>query len=709
MLQVAKVLDAIPHKVALVALAVLALALPASAQDCSHPKNWDFYSHGDYTVRQVRIESPIDFLHSVARTLDAIKPSLPLQPGDVFSATRASAGRELIHERLAAADNGVEQSFRLLVVIGRIENCNEVGPARQLDVVYQAVTTNYNAYLMHTIEFKRSEIDRPATTAATSNANGSLLVKPFFGYNRTSQLFGGAQLTARIPGGIFNSVGVAASGSPASNTEEIELAGTRTPQSSILSRLEYRLGYSHTDTPAGNNRLKEGKLHAQLFGATVPLGSNNLVLRFGASLEGGNQQTESTAAADSNDSIASSGYGALKGYIGVTASRGNVSFAGSYGVQAGTLGASTSVAFVKHLVDLAATVQFLPKETNTTNFHKPFTVEARVNGGVIQQLGQLPVAERFFGGNASQDFIAGDSWNIRSGPFIRSIPQNRLNGFATNGPIGGTSFYSVNLTLARPVWGLPIIPKEMAQDPDFLPAVDAAEATARQALIATRKNNLPAFKQFIDHLAPLKAELKQLDGFLKGLPSNISEDISDAAADVQDDLAITNQVLNQNQSALPSKLDGFLKVDRSTITKLIEHLDTLKDALDAGHLGDLANQAKSIRESIATQQTILVAELNRIDFSEATRLADKDMRQINSVLKTFLHELNLVSISPVGIFDVARIWPDQFGTRFGIGGGVRLSLVNFNVTLGYAVNPNPRVQEGRGAFFFSMDVTDLFR
>ena len=37
------------------------------------------------------------------------------------------------------------------------------------------------------------------------------------------------------------------------------------------------------------------------------------------------------------------------------------------------------------------------------------------------------------------------------------------------------------------------------------------------------------------------------------------------------------------------------------------------------------------------------------------------------------------------------------------------SLVNFNVTLGYAVNPCPRFQEGRGAFFFSMDVTDLFR
>jgi hypothetical protein len=38
----------------------------------------------------------------------------------------------------------------------------------------------------------------------------------------------------------------------------------------------------------------------------------------------------------------------------------------------------------------------------------------------------------------------------------------------------------------------------------------------------------------------------------------------------------------------------------------------------------------------------------------------------------------------------------------------RLSLARFNVTLGCAVNPKPSFQEGRGTFFFSMDVTDPF-
>jgi hypothetical protein len=697
------------HPLARLMFAVSFLASPATAQECSHPRDWSFYSRGDYTVREVRIESPIDFLHAVARTLDSIKPSLPLQAGAVFSATRASDGRALIRERLAAADQGVEQSFRLLVVIGRIENCNEAGPTRQLDLVYKAFTTNYNAYLSHSFELKQSEIEQPATTAATGNATGMLLIKPFFGYNRTRQLFGGAQLTARIPGGVFDSLRFAGSGSPSSNVEELELSGTRVPQKSILNRLEYRLVYSHSDIPAGANRLKEGKLLAQLFGATKPLGANSLVFRFGASLEGGNQQTQSNQALASGDNnITSSGYGALKAYVGATASAPNYSVAGSYGLQAGTLGASTSVEFIKHVIDLAATARFLPKETNSGDFHKPLNIETRMSGGVIQRLGQLPVAERFFGGNATQNFIAGDNWTIRSGPFIRSIPENRLNSVATVGQIGGTSFYSVNLTVSRPVWGRSIIPKEMAEDPEFFPAVESAKATAREALIATRKNGLPAYKRVVEHLSAFNPDLKQIGAILKALPPDAPEDLADAAADVQDDLAIIDSIL-QNQATLPSKLDGFIKVDRSTINKLTEHLDSLRDELQAASLLNPSNQVKTIRDSIATQQTALVAELNQIDFSEATNLADRDMQSIDSVLRTFLHELNLVSISPVGIFDVARIWPDQFGTRFGIGGGVRLSLVNFNVTLGYAVNPKPRLQEGRGALFFSMDVTDLFR
>jgi hypothetical protein len=74
--------------------------------------------------------------------------------------------------------------------------------------------------------------------------------------------------------------------------------------------------------------------------------------------------------------------------------------------------------------------------------------------------------------------------------------------------------------------------------------------------------------------------------------------------------------------------------------------------------------------------------------------------------------MNLAAISPVIAFDAARIGPPPAGApamRYGIGPGVRFSIVSFHVTLGYSFNPNPVGAEKRGAFFFFMDVTDLFR
>src|SRR5947209_15842775 len=111
--------------------------------------------------------------------------------------------------------------------------------------------------------------------------------------------------------------------------------------------------------------------------------------------------------------------------------------------------------------------------------HKPWDLEMRAGAGVIQRMGQVPVVERFFGGNKVQGFINGDAWTIRSGAFIRSIPENRLGGLSSNGLFGGTRFYSGNLTVAKALWGRSLLPKELARDPDFLPTLHGAIETAR--------------------------------------------------------------------------------------------------------------------------------------------------------------------------------------------------------------------------------------
>jgi hypothetical protein len=80
-----------------------------------------------------------------------------------------------------------------------------------------------------------------------------------------------------------------------------------------------------------------------------------------------------------------------------------------------------------------------------------------------------------------------------------------------------------------------------------------------------------------------------------------------------------------------------------------------------------------------------------------------------TVLNSILYTLDSYSVAPVAIFDVARIWPELHGTRYALGGGMRLSIVNANFTCGYAFNPTHANHEGVGAVFFKLDFTDLFR
>ena len=70
-------------------------------------------------------------------------------------------------------------------------------------------------------------------------------------------------------------------------------------------------------------------------------------------------------------------------------------------------------------------------------------------------------------------------------------------------------------------------------------------------------------------------------------------------------------------------------------------------------------------------------------------------------IDVFLHELNIYSVSPVAMFDVARVWPVTEGVRYGVGPGLRLSLVNANFTLGYGFNPQRSDRESIGRSFLS--------
>ena len=233
--------------------------MPAG-QVCSHPDDLRFYFQNNYKVREVRIESPFDFFHGVSKSLNEVKGKLPLQPGSNFSLDKANEGRDLIRQELKGDDKYLSQSLLLNIVIVQVANCTEGATPHELDLVYKVITTNYNAYLNNTFELEQAEIERPATTAATSAETTSpqnfFLIKPNVGYNRTRRLFGGMNMTAKMPGGIFDNLSLSTSGSTSSNVEEIELVKTLEPVNSIFSRFDYRFGYKHSDIPSGDEQVE---------------------------------------------------------------------------------------------------------------------------------------------------------------------------------------------------------------------------------------------------------------------------------------------------------------------------------------------------------------------------------------------------------------------------------------------------------------------
>src|SRR6266550_1409945 len=212
---------------------LLLVLLPGTVlgQKCTDDRGKFVFFNKKYKVRQVRVESIIDFLHAISSQLNSLKPELPLQPNNDFDLDKSNQGRALIEEKLKEAEKNAEPFTRILIVRAAVENCDDQNSADpKLDVVYRVLTTNYNAYLSHTWELKQAEIQQPATTAATEQAKGFLTIRPFINYNHTRRLSTGTQLILRTPGGVFDSLRLGGSGSTAGNVEDFELSSARQPK-----------------------------------------------------------------------------------------------------------------------------------------------------------------------------------------------------------------------------------------------------------------------------------------------------------------------------------------------------------------------------------------------------------------------------------------------------------------------------------------------
>ncbi len=149
------------------------------------------------------------------------------------------------------------------------------------------------------------------------------------------------------------------------------------------------------------------------------------------------------------------------------------------------------------------------------------------------------------------------------------------------------------------------------------------------------------------------------------------------------------------------------KDDDGSIDNLSACLSDLKAALGSSFVTDTVPRLAKLQQDIRDT-------LGKIDNEAAKAKTDRDMSFITQTVNTLIDQVNFASISPVLVFDTARIGPQAAsmggGIRYGVGGGIRFSLLDtVRFTAGYAFNPNPKSWEGRGAAFFSMEIVSLFR
>jgi len=342
--------------------------------------------------------------------------------------------------------------------------------------------------------------------------------------------------------------------------------------------------------------------------------------------------------------------------------------------------------------------------------------------GFIQVRSPIPQAVRFLGGNRLTPFIAGNDWAISSNPFIRSIPANRLATTAEG--FGGTRFISFNSTLSVATWRWPLVPPEVTADKGFPGALDTAFATSTSILDVGYRARDPHYVAMVAQIPAVRSALGKLKTAVETAQTGAAPQTAGLfkactrfikLATVRADTAAQDKGQAQygdiadllqdepGKPGAPPKSDP--KEKRNLLHRIHEACgNQLNAQINDPQIADIVND-------LETHHAAMESEFTAIDRSGSAARAKADMAFPRATLNTLLYQVNLFSLSPVVVFDFAHLGPasSSLGTRYGVGGGVRVDLVSHvNFTIGYAANPKRLPDEGKGALFFSMGIKQLF-
>ena len=664
-----------------------------------------------FIVRSVRIDDPFKFLPWVkARENRALNQIVTLVQGKPFTYKDAGAKGLDIIERENFLPDTTDQRVKIRVEIVSVQNCTD----GQLDLVYRIYSTQIMPVLSGRPEARVTEREAPQTSAGQTTVvvpeASQFHFKPIAGYDLENLLTGGARFEVTsekfwklplksllIEGQGNGQTHFFTGGFEGSHDGEVDSRGW-------LAHAEWIFNYTHYKLPTGAGEIQGGHVNGQFAGVTKPFGNGNFAFRFGGAIDGGNRQSDVPGVVLSPETVPDAGFGTLKLYAGLDSRLARHVFALSYGLELGSVGPAARVDWRKHIFD--ARHQFWKSIGN----HRLLDLESRFTLGTLQVPGTVPLPERFFGGNNEEFLIAGDSWQIRTNPVIRAIPGSKF--FRTTNGAGGRNFFSYNFTAAYGFWRRTLVPEEITNDPDFQSQLQGAMTSVTSTLqnyysskdthFANVVAQLPAVQTALNDLktaviAAQAAHPGQSPDLFKACTRAVSGALRRTAS------AITPQAADQYGLVMFLLSDDPDEIQYLNVTQACG--TDLNNAINDNNVATASGRVGTLRSS-------MVAEFAKIDQNAAGKKAASDMAFTRRTLNTLFNDVNIYSISPVFVFDVARIGPatDRIGgVRYGPGGGIRFELASVaHFTLGYAWNVRRGPDEGRGNVFFSIGIRDLF-
>lgn len=693
-----------------------AALVPAST--CARPKGQppiDFENE-HYSVKHSRVVSPFNFLPWVkALEVEAAKAVAPLVEGKAFTykVVRDDAV-DLIGPYFTPESDEGRIKFRISVV--RLENCTA---DKNVDVVYQIYSSRVLPVLNAAPEARITERQTPQVTAGMTGDNipgiHPLKFMPMAAFDQTDDLAVGGRLEfkpARLANAFIKSFEVDGLRSSEMHSASFEASGSADyPEESktLLAHSEWRFSFANSSLPTGSGALKGGQLSAQFSAITKPFMSGNMTARFGGLIEGGNRQSDVRDVPLASDTTANAGFGSISLYAGVTSRLSHNVLSLSYGLKLGATDDKTKLDWVKQIADMRHEFWY------SLGDHRPLSLESRFTVGTTHVKNKIPLAEKFFGGNQEKFFMPGDQWQIRENPMIRSIPGEQY--FRTSEGSGSNRFISYNLTVAYAVWREPLVPGELSNDEEVRSQIDEginSSANITQIKLETDDDNykhlinvyLPLLPDALENLKQAVIQERQLH---PTPPTPLEEKFQECLENIDDAIDRTSSAISTTEVA---GRYGFvitlLRIsDANHLSKVVVSVTELNQAL--GGIAALTDKTQTL-DGIRNNMEADFAKINR---AQAEKSAHDSLAFARRTVNTLLDDVNLFSVSPVFVFDVARIGPRKEGVggvRCGPGAGIRFELASTAYfTLGYARNVGRGPGESSGAVFFSIGMRDLFR